>query len=247
MSEGFSFPTLPRPQPLEASLNPLLTRATVVDRSSSGSAAGLTDPDEMGAALSTAAPLSRHQRVAPAARRKRVPFEIGHSQMDWVQLTRSKGADLAGLHGSAPRRGITLDEVAQHKSRDDCWTILHGRVYNLTRYLPYHPGGASILLAVAGKDGTAVFNKYHAWVNADALLAKCLVGYLAPGQQQQAGSSPTSSSSGTASPSSMLTGSRAGASPGYAPASVASSDGEVEHEGEEEQQQQWSERQLTAA
>ena len=33
------------------------------------------------------------------------------------------------------------------------------QVYNLTHYLPYHPGGASILMSVAGKDGTVLFNK----------------------------------------------------------------------------------------
>lgn len=54
------------------------------------------------------------------------------------------------------------------------------QVYNLTPYLQYHPGGAKILMSVAGKDGTAAFDKYHAWVNADFLLSKCLVGKLEP-------------------------------------------------------------------
>lgn len=35
-------------------------------------------------------------------------------------------------------------------------------------------------MSVAGKDGTAAFDKYHAWVNADFLLSKCLVGKLEP-------------------------------------------------------------------
>jgi len=37
-------------------------------------------------------------------------------------------------------------------------------VYNITHYLRFHPGGVPLLLKVAGKDGTALFNKYHAWV-----------------------------------------------------------------------------------
>ena len=52
-------------------------------------------------------------------------------------------------------------------------------MYNLTPYLKFHPGGESILMKVAGRDGTALFNKFHAWVNADFLLAKCQVGLLA--------------------------------------------------------------------
>jgi cytochrome b involved in lipid metabolism len=66
--------------------------------------------------------------------------------------------------------------------------VLHGKVYNITPYLRFHPGGADILVKSAGRDGTALFNKYHPWVNAHALLEKCLLGMLqqqAPPQQQQ--------------------------------------------------------------
>lgn len=48
-------------------------------------------------------------------------------------------------------------------------------MYNITPYLQYHPGGADILLKTAGKDCTALFNRYHAWVNLDGLagVSKC--------------------------------------------------------------------------
>jgi hypothetical protein len=42
--------------------------------------------------------------------------------------------------------------------------------------MPYHPGGASKLMLAAGKDGTDLFNKFHAWVNIDSILGKCVVG-----------------------------------------------------------------------
>ncbi|KAG2443727.1 hypothetical protein HXX76_002073 [Chlamydomonas incerta] len=58
--------------------------------------------------------------------------------------------------------------------------VLRGKVYNISPYLRFHPGGVPILMKAAGKDGTALFTKYHPWVNADALLEKCLVGLLAP-------------------------------------------------------------------
>ena len=59
------------------------------------------------------------------------------------------------------------------------WTALRGKVYNLTAYLPFHPGGGSILLRLAtGRDCTKLFDRYHSWVNADALLDSCLVGPL---------------------------------------------------------------------
>jgi cytochrome-b5 reductase len=90
--------------------------------------------------------------------------------------------------GQGRRKDITLEEVRQHRTADDAWMVLHGKVYNITPYLRFHPGGADILVKSAGRDGTALFNKYHPWVNAHALLEKCLLGMLqqqAPAQQQQ--------------------------------------------------------------
>ena len=56
------------------------------------------------------------------------------------------------------------------------------QVYNITRYLKFHPGGVDWIMKGAGRDCTVLFQKYHAWVNADMLLKECLVGMLAPPQ-----------------------------------------------------------------
>lgn len=55
---------------------------------------------------------------------------------------------------------------------------VRGKVYNVTRYLDYHPGGAAELMKGAGKDATSLFDEAHAYVNIDQLLAKCFVGPL---------------------------------------------------------------------
>lgn len=116
----------------------------------------------------------------PAPRAK-VPFEKGYSQMDWLKLTRTH-PDLAGLKGQSNRRLISLEEVKKHKSGDCIWTVLKGRVYNIAPYMKFHPGGVDMLMKAAGKDCTALFNKYHAWVNAEFLLEMCLVGFLDPNE-----------------------------------------------------------------
>ncbi|KAJ3704527.1 hypothetical protein LUZ61_008232 [Rhynchospora tenuis] len=134
---------------------------------SSSSATG-----ESGDAVTEKKPLQK--KIA----RAKVPFEKGYSQMDWLKLTRTH-PDLAGLKGKSNRRLITLEEVKQHKSTEgSIWTVLKGRVYNISPYLKFHPGGLDMLMKAAGKDCTSLFNKYHAWVNAEFLLEKCLVGYL---------------------------------------------------------------------
>lgn len=48
-------------------------------------------------------------------------------------------------------------DVAVHNKKEDCWTIIEGKVYNITSYVPRHPGGNNILSA-CGTDGTAFFN-----------------------------------------------------------------------------------------
>jgi cytochrome b involved in lipid metabolism len=53
---------------------------------------------------------------------------------------------------------ITTQEVAGHSSESDCWTIIDGSVYDITKYIPRHPGGDEILRA-CGTDGTSLFQQ----------------------------------------------------------------------------------------
>lgn len=152
-------------EPSEPPLGSLAARATVTHR---------------GASTVTAA----GTRVVPG-KGERVLLEKGFSQMDWMRLTKS-GADLAGL-GGGPQRRLTLEEVATHSSEADCWTVIGDRVYNLTPYLPFHPGGKPLLMKGAGRDSTALFNKYHPWVNVHYMLASCLVGVIEGGDAPLAG------------------------------------------------------------
>ncbi|KAL1962459.1 hypothetical protein VTN77DRAFT_9660 [Rasamsonia byssochlamydoides] len=56
---------------------------------------------------------------------------------------------------------LTGAEVAKHNSKDSCWVIVHGKAYDVTEFLPEHPGGQKIILKYAGKDATAEFDPIH--------------------------------------------------------------------------------------
>ncbi|OAX79816.1 hypothetical protein ACJ72_05862 [Emergomyces africanus] len=56
---------------------------------------------------------------------------------------------------------LTGVEVQKHNSRDSCWVIVHGKAYDVTDFLPEHPGGQSIILKYAGKDATEEFEPIH--------------------------------------------------------------------------------------
>eukprot|EP00040_Diaphanoeca_grandis_P031918 m.192218 g.192218 ORF g.192218 m.192218 type:complete len:528 (+) comp32456_c0_seq1:380-1963(+) len=118
------------------------------------------------------------------AGRKQVALKPGHSLMHWVQLTNKKGRSLNGLNGARPGV-ITAEELAKHNTLDDCWMALQGRVYNVTPYMNFHPGGGEELLRGAGQDATAMFAEVHAWVNFDGFLEKCFVGRLAQEPKKQ--------------------------------------------------------------
>ncbi|KAL8262432.1 hypothetical protein R6Q59_023781 [Mikania micrantha] len=94
--------------------------------------------------------------IKPASRAK-VPFQIGYSHMDWLKVTRTH-PDLAGLKGQSNKRLIPLSEVKQHNTEDSMWTVLKGRVYNITPYMKFHPGGVDMLMKAVGKDCTALFS-----------------------------------------------------------------------------------------
>ncbi|KAF4651993.1 hypothetical protein FOZ61_010002 [Perkinsus olseni] len=77
---------------------------------------------------------------------------------------------------SFPPDKLTWEEVAQHNSKHDCWTVINGVVYDVTSYLDYHPGGRGELLQGAGKDCTELFNVYHPWVSEEAILRNARLG-----------------------------------------------------------------------
>ena len=74
-------------------------------------------------------------------------------------------------------RLITREEVAQHASFDDCWIIIHGKVYDLSEWKDRHPGGPFVARMFAGKDATAEFGDFHS-PQAQKHMAHFCVGTL---------------------------------------------------------------------
>ena len=66
--------------------------------------------------------------------------------------------------------------MAQHKSENDIWVVIHGKVYDVTPFMNEHPGGADILLDAAGKDATGDFEDTGHSQDARKLLKKYEVG-----------------------------------------------------------------------
>ncbi len=71
----------------------------------------------------------------------------------------------------------TLAEVAVHNKSNDCWQVIDGKVYDVTKYVPAHPGGPQIIKG-CGADASAMYNGVGKHANAKAKLAELLIGTL---------------------------------------------------------------------
>ncbi|CAL1398670.1 unnamed protein product [Linum trigynum] len=79
-----------------------------------------------------------------------------------------------------PARIHEFDDVVNHKSRDDCWLLIHGKVYNVTEFLEEHPGGDEVLLAATEKDATDDFEDVGHGKEARELMMKYYIGDIDP-------------------------------------------------------------------
>merc|ERR1712045_980867 len=73
----------------------------------------------------------------------------------------NKAAPAAASGGGGGGGGYTMEEVAKHTSKSDCWVVVSGQVLNVTNFLSEHPGGELAILTFAGKDATEEFNMIH--------------------------------------------------------------------------------------
>ena len=73
------------------------------------------------------------------------------------------------------KKSIEWKEIKKHNRHDDCWTVIHGKVYDVTKWAPKHPGGDIVLLG-GGNDSTIQFESYHLKEITEKILNKYLIG-----------------------------------------------------------------------
>lgn len=92
----------------------------------------------------------------------------------------SPATDTPDKPNLTPAKNYTLADIETHNSADDCWMIIEGKVYDLTKYVAFgeHPGGKT-LLGGCGLDGTNLFrNEPPHSEFAEGLLADYYIGDL---------------------------------------------------------------------
>jgi cytochrome b involved in lipid metabolism len=79
-------------------------------------------------------------------------------------------------------RVISKEELAKHDNKDSCWKAIHGKVYDVTDYIPDHPTPPVVMYEWCGKESTEAYDtkgygRPHSKA-ADAMLKDMLVGRL---------------------------------------------------------------------
>jgi cytochrome b involved in lipid metabolism len=106
--------------------------------------------------------------------------EVG-SPADGTIAAGSSAAAAPAAHSVSPAvKRYTRAQVRRHNTATDCWTIIGRSVYNLTDWVNRHPGGASRIIALCGRDGTQAFRAQHGGQSRPASeLATFRIGRLA--------------------------------------------------------------------
>ncbi|KAK6064244.1 oxidoreductase NAD-binding domain-containing protein [Seiridium cupressi] len=73
---------------------------------------------------------------------------------------------------------FSAKDVASHKEADDCFMVIQGKVYDVTKYIHDHPGGADILVEAGGTDATEAFDNAGHSEDAFEIMEQYQVGIL---------------------------------------------------------------------
>lgn len=75
---------------------------------------------------------------------------------------------------------FSMVEVGQHTTVTSCYTVISGKVYDLTAWVNLHPGGKQAILSLCGVDGTQRFMQKHGSApKPNSALARYYIGNLA--------------------------------------------------------------------
>ncbi|KAJ3021710.1 hypothetical protein HKX48_007996 [Thoreauomyces humboldtii] len=84
----------------------------------------------------------------------------------------------AAVPATTEVRTFEWAEVAAHKTRDDLWMVIDGKVYDATKFLDEHPGGEEVMVEVGGQDASEAFEEIGHSDDARGLLTSMYLGDL---------------------------------------------------------------------
>lgn len=112
--------------------------------------------------------------------------EVPSTQVTQTQSIVLNNLDLANfkksLKTSTGTSTMSMSDVYSHASLSDCYLVINNKVYDVTKYIPYHPAGSRIISQYCGTEVTGIFASIHsnrAW----DLLSRYKIGTISKSKQ----------------------------------------------------------------
>ncbi len=86
-------------------------------------------------------------------------YVVGHSGAESVwegTFEQAKQPPASVVYGPIP-----MERVAANNTPEACWSVVDGKVYDLTAFIARHPTGAGAVIDMCGKDASGSFNGAH--------------------------------------------------------------------------------------
>ncbi len=109
----------------------------------------------------TTAPSNDQASVQTATNQSSDDDDEGEDDDDRGGTTATQPTQTTPITGTTQTSSYTMAQVKTHNSSKSCWTIVSGKVYDLTAWINNHPGGPGPILSLCGVDGTAAFTAQH--------------------------------------------------------------------------------------
>jgi len=127
-----------------------ITVSSISDGEVGGNVPGPVPSNEPGAKAPEPVPLN--ELIEEVSAGHEVTTDPRKSNAGTIDSTNSSGGAL---------KEYTMEEVAKHKMRADCWVVVNDQVLDVTNFLDDHPGGSMAIMSFAGRDATEEFNMLH--------------------------------------------------------------------------------------
>ena len=117
-------------------------------------------------------PILEHTKTKTKTKTLKHTRKLGTNKLGTNKINANK------IGGVNKKKAFTLAEIKKHNKKGDAWTLIENKVYNITSWIPKHPGGEIIMQAV-GKDATQLFNsRGHPSYVKKTILPKYYIGTL---------------------------------------------------------------------
>ena len=85
-------------------------------------------------------------------------MDVNNLRKAHYQAVADKKAGPGGKTSNEKR--FARGQVQMHRSMNDCWVIIHNKIYDVTQFINQHPGGSRVFLdwAGTGKDAGGAFD-----------------------------------------------------------------------------------------